>query len=498
MSSIAFPSVRTLLFAALFFTAFSFTANAQAVSLACGSVVTGSPGEIITLGQDISGCSGNGLNIGSDNITLDCAGHSISGIGAFFSSGIYLNSRSGTTIRNCKVSNFNNGIVLVYYSNSDTIVNNTVTGNRLYGIYVVSYPSGNDISGNSLANNYGGISVYFANNNSIHDNNATDNVNGIAIYYRSSGNTLVGNKALRNSNAGIFLDPYVSGNSLSGNFLCTNVAYDILSQNSSNAGSGNTCDKPDSWNDAGASGCSSACPAPPVTVKTLVDSDGDGLPDAFTLSATDPDGVSQTFYAMDAGPFILYPGGEVKIPAGFHTIRYYSVDTLGETESVHSQVDEGDACPLVAGPETLQGCPCGVNVTVTANNGSGQRPLPGADVQVFDWTSPTSCAAEARPADSEFACAPANNCTTGADGACRPMGVLCGRLYDVGVSSPPAAGSGYAWHSLGNVSEGTREAKIAFRQDKLEGVQVLQSPLLLLGMTTGVLLIFDYVRRTRK
>ncbi len=476
--------------------AFLLLSVPAAFAAGCGDVITADT----TLASDILGCSGNGLVIGSDNITLDCAGHSISGSGNFFTTGVYLSSRSGVTVKNCAVSNFNNGIVITSNSKSDSIINNTVNGNKLNGIYVVSGPSGNIISGNSLSNNYGGISIYYSNGNTVSSNTVTDNKNnGIAVYFRSAGNTLSGNTVLRNTNAGVFLDPYVTNNTLTANFLCTNVAYDILAQNSSNSGQGNTCDKPDSWNDLGVSGCSYACPAPPVTTKTLIDADGDGLPNAFTLSATDPDGVAQTFYSMDGGAFIAYAGGQVAIPPGRHTIRYYSVDTTGMTEAVHSQVDTGDQCPAAAGPVQLQGCPCGVSVLVTANNGSGQQPLQGAGVSVFDWTDKSGCAAENRPKDSEFSCVPANNCTTDASGQCQPMGVLCGRLYDVGVSSPQAQGKGNAWRSLGNLTNGTADARISFQPEKQAGLSgELLSPLAVLGMTTGVLLLFERVRDGKK
>ena len=47
---------------------------------------------------------------GADGITLDCAGHSIIGPGS--GNGIYLRDRTGVTVRNCHVSNFEIGIKL--------------------------------------------------------------------------------------------------------------------------------------------------------------------------------------------------------------------------------------------------------------------------------------------------------------------------------------------------------------------------------------------------
>jgi parallel beta-helix repeat protein len=69
--------------------------------------------------------------IGADNVTLNCAGHSVIGPGSGF--GIFATS-SGVTVTNCVVRGFELGIFLVGSSNSsvtnDTAFDNTNQGSR--------------------------------------------------------------------------------------------------------------------------------------------------------------------------------------------------------------------------------------------------------------------------------------------------------------------------------------------------------------------------------
>src|SRR5262249_29163769 len=134
----------------------------------------------------------------------------------------------------------------------------------------------------------------------------------------------------------------------------------------------------------------------PTTTLAFVDGDGDGVPSAFTLSVSDRDGVSQTIYSIDEGSDIIYTGGEVPIPTGyhtfstpfgnvssiFHTISYFSTDDLGVVELKNSGAVVGDFCPQDAGPQELQGCPCGVEAEVevasSSKSGPKQQPVQGA------------------------------------------------------------------------------------------------------------------------
>ncbi len=102
-------------------------------------------------------------------------------------------------------------------------------------------------------------------------------------------------------------------------------------------------------NSATASGIFIVDATAPTTTKTLIDSDNDGFADAFTLAATDAlSGVNITYYSIDSGAYVAYTG-QVTIPEGIHTINYYSVDNVGNTEIAKSQTDTGDYCPGVPG-----------------------------------------------------------------------------------------------------------------------------------------------------
>ena len=203
------------------FTRLTFTGYVVETS-SCGTLSTA--GETYILTNDIS-ASGTCFTIGANNIILDCAGHTITGSGAY---GIVISGKSGVTIKNCKVSNFI-GIYLGASSNN-ILTNNTVTSSS-YGIYL-SGASNNIIAGNiAQGNGYGiwiangalnnTITNNIANSNSygiwIHDglneiitnNIANSNSYGIQLIWHSNNNSIINNTANSNTNYGIGLDRYV-------------------------------------------------------------------------------------------------------------------------------------------------------------------------------------------------------------------------------------------------------------------------------------------------
>ena len=115
-----------------------------AVQCGCGDTLTSS----LTMTGDLSNCPGNGIIFGSNNIVLDCQGHTIEGDGSGYSNGIYLNSRQNNTIKNCIIRNFDYGIFLDHSSNN-FLTNNTANSNR-YGIYL--YSSSTNFLTNNPAN----------------------------------------------------------------------------------------------------------------------------------------------------------------------------------------------------------------------------------------------------------------------------------------------------------------------------------------------------------
>ncbi|MFH8109690.1 MAG: NosD domain-containing protein [Candidatus Aenigmatarchaeota archaeon] len=113
-------------------------------------VILDEDGETYYLIEDIRGydvripC----IIINAYNITLDCQGHRIEGIGLGY--GIRIDEGGNIIIRNCIITNFRYGIYLRYSSNN-TITNNTINYNY-NGIYL-RYSSNNSIIFNNFLNN---------------------------------------------------------------------------------------------------------------------------------------------------------------------------------------------------------------------------------------------------------------------------------------------------------------------------------------------------------
>ena len=120
--------------------------------------------------------------IDKDNLTLDGAGHTITGSG--WGNGVYLCQRSNVTVKNCVFSKFYIGILL-FIGSSNTLTNN-ITNDNSYGIYLHS-GSSNTLTKNTIYNNQFGIKFYNCNLNKVYNNNFINNPTQ-AVVNNSSGN----------------------------------------------------------------------------------------------------------------------------------------------------------------------------------------------------------------------------------------------------------------------------------------------------------------------
>lgn len=154
-----------------------------------------------------------------DHITIDGAGYTLQGAGAYLSEGIKLWGRSNITIKNVEVINFYYGIFLVYSSNN-TLTGNTALNNK-DGIRL--YRSGNNnLAGNIASNNeWSGIFLDISSDNVLTDNTVSNNDDGINLW-DSSNNIFAGNIASSNNRYGIWVR---TPNTPSNNVLTGNTAF---------------------------------------------------------------------------------------------------------------------------------------------------------------------------------------------------------------------------------------------------------------------------------
>jgi len=147
------------------------------------------------------------FTIEADNVTLDCAGHSITGEDS--GDGIdNTNGNSYVTVRNCEVTGFSTGIDLM--SNADNVIENNTVNSNYYGIYLGD--SSNNIIANNTASSNGqdGISLYSSPynivvNNTVHDNQGNGYGGGIFLESDSDHNTIADNDFSSNADIGILL-----------------------------------------------------------------------------------------------------------------------------------------------------------------------------------------------------------------------------------------------------------------------------------------------------
>lgn len=119
--------------------------------------------------------------IGVDNVTLDCAGHAITGPGRGGSvHGIHVARRTGVTVKNCVVTGFNAGF-LIGESDANTFINNTVK--NVSSGFTLMRSDNNTISRNVVddANDWFGYGTFQGSKNNQFINNRAISVGGVAF-----------------------------------------------------------------------------------------------------------------------------------------------------------------------------------------------------------------------------------------------------------------------------------------------------------------------------
>lgn len=161
--------------------------DAAPPSVKCGMRIS----QDTTLTADVGPCANDGIVIAADGVTLDLAGHTVSGkVARSNQSGILFKGVSGSTVKNGTVTGFDAG-VNVEGGSGNTVREVTARDNVNHSV----------VSGNDWPCDLGdGITVSESRGNRILNNIVTKNgpYSGISIVGNSDSNTVAGNDVYAN------------------------------------------------------------------------------------------------------------------------------------------------------------------------------------------------------------------------------------------------------------------------------------------------------------
>ncbi len=185
----------------------------------------------------------------ADGITLDCAGHTVTGSGtAAVETGINILKHTGVTVKNCHVRQFNVGIGLDE-ANANTVTNNSVS-NVNSGIFLQTSDN-NSITANSVtsAGDWFGYGLFDGSDHNTLTENTASTIGGLGfIVWASNDNTLSDNSALNGIGIGLGANDGAAGNAFTNNTSSGNTGWQIEDQTAGGGTSGtantwtaNTC-----------------------------------------------------------------------------------------------------------------------------------------------------------------------------------------------------------------------------------------------------------------
>jgi parallel beta-helix repeat protein len=165
--------------------------------VSCGETITAS----LRLANSLLDCPGDGLVVGAPGITIDLGGHRIDGVGVENGDTVGIRNdpgHAGVTIRNGLVTQFYDGVRLVY-------------------------AAGNSLSALRVLQNDTGIRLVSSDGGEIRGCVATDNDNGFSLEGLSRGTAFVENEASGNDYDGFYVEE--SAGTFTGNTAAANGSY---------------------------------------------------------------------------------------------------------------------------------------------------------------------------------------------------------------------------------------------------------------------------------
>ncbi len=208
------------------------TANVQAATPACGATLTSD-----TLLDSDMLCTRDEIAMfitGSNNVTVDCAGYSVttSGRGA---SGIYASNVTGVAIRNCDIHTSGNSASGIGLSNvsSSEITNNTITTSSTYSHGIrLGQSTDNLIDGNTISTTgYASRAILIENQSSsnvVSGNNGSSAISyGVRIRAGSDSNILSQNSIESGSSHAVTIESS-SNNDLTGNTFVSPFSFVLV------------------------------------------------------------------------------------------------------------------------------------------------------------------------------------------------------------------------------------------------------------------------------
>ena len=187
--------------------------SVQADPAGCGQVLTRS----ITLSNDLLGCPGDGLVIGTGGITVDLNGHLVQGTG--LGVGVRNPGHHDVTIRGGTIRNFDGG-VLLSEAQRNVVAGITFDQTELGAVHLTG-ADGGQVRDNHVTG-FGGAAFHLiggASSNVVAGNTvAAGNGEAIVVEGGSDHNRLEGNRLSGSSNSGIRVD-YSSNTTVVGNLV---------------------------------------------------------------------------------------------------------------------------------------------------------------------------------------------------------------------------------------------------------------------------------------
>ena len=130
---------------------------------------------VITANMTLTEDHAGSIVVARNGVTLDCAGHTLTGADLGSGAGVEVISHRNVTVKNCRVTNFDSGYLVVDTSAS-AFINNVADGNHLSGFDLYE-SSGNSLAGNRADGNLvHGFSAVGGGKNTVKENTASGNV----------------------------------------------------------------------------------------------------------------------------------------------------------------------------------------------------------------------------------------------------------------------------------------------------------------------------------